>query len=157
VRQATNLPALYAAAWADACAALVEDGIDVTALRRIADALDASLPELVAEPGAASGAVRHVPAGDPMITDHERALLRTLGTRIRLLRTARRMSQGQLGEAAGVTRVTTGSVERGDHPASLLTYLRLAAALDVSLFALLDDERDPLDVARDLGRSQSSP
>ena len=26
VRQATNLPALYAAAWADACAALVEDG-----------------------------------------------------------------------------------------------------------------------------------
>jgi transcriptional regulator with XRE-family HTH domain len=31
-------------------------GIDVTALRRIAHALDASLPELVAEPGAAAPA-----------------------------------------------------------------------------------------------------
>jgi hypothetical protein len=36
VRQATNLPTLYAAAWADACAALVEDNVP--------------LPELVAEP-----------------------------------------------------------------------------------------------------------
>jgi XRE family aerobic/anaerobic benzoate catabolism transcriptional regulator len=92
-----------------------------------------------------------------MITDHEHALLLALGTRVRLLRTARRMSQDQLGEAAGVTRVTTGSVERGDHPASLLTYLRLAAALDVSLFTLLDDEREPRALARDLGRSQGSP
>jgi hypothetical protein len=40
VRQATNLPALYAAAWADACAALVEDGWPTASRSLLARQLD---------------------------------------------------------------------------------------------------------------------
>jgi hypothetical protein len=38
-----------------------------------------------------------------MTTDQERAYLRALGLRLRLLRIASRLSQSELGEAAGVT------------------------------------------------------
>ena len=44
--------------------------------------------------------------------------------------------------ASGVSRVTVGSIERGDHPASVLAYRRLAGALGVQLSELLD-EREP--------------
>ena len=37
-----------------------------------------------------------------------------------------------------VSRVTLGSVERGEHPASVLTYIRLARTLDLPLAELLD-------------------
>ena len=40
VRQATGLPALYAAAWADACAALVEDGWPTASRSLLARQLD---------------------------------------------------------------------------------------------------------------------
>ncbi|HEX6755345.1 MAG TPA: hypothetical protein VF109_05300 [Mycobacteriales bacterium] len=40
VRQATDLPALYAAAWADACAALVEDGWPTAARSLLTRQLD---------------------------------------------------------------------------------------------------------------------
>jgi hypothetical protein len=40
VRQATNLPALYAVAWADACAALVEDGWPTASRPLLARQLD---------------------------------------------------------------------------------------------------------------------
>ena len=40
VRQATNLPVLYAAAWADACAALVEDGWPTASRSLLARQLD---------------------------------------------------------------------------------------------------------------------
>jgi hypothetical protein len=40
VRQATDMPALYAAAWADACAALVEDGWPTAARFLLARQLD---------------------------------------------------------------------------------------------------------------------
>lgn len=50
----------------------------------------------------------------------------------RLARVARRQSQDQLGARAGVARVTVGSVERGDHPAAVTVYVRLARALGLS-------------------------
>lgn len=71
-------------------------------------------------------------------TGDERTWLRTGGMRVRLGRVARRESQEQLGERAGVTRVTVGSVERADHPAVVLAYIRLARALDRPPGELLD-------------------
>lgn len=64
--------------------------------------------------------------------------LRTVGMRIRLARVARRESQDALAACAAVTRVTVGSIERGEHPASVLTFARLARAVGVSLDELLE-------------------
>lgn len=38
--------------------------------------------------------------------------------------------------------MTVGSIERGDHPASVLAYRKLAKAFGIALGELLDD-RDP--------------
>jgi transcriptional regulator with XRE-family HTH domain len=69
--------------------------------------------------------------------------LRDVGMRVRLARVARRLSQAQLGERSGFTRVTVGSLERGDHPASVLAYVKVARALGVPLAELLADEGAP--------------
>jgi transcriptional regulator with XRE-family HTH domain len=57
--------------------------------------------------------------------------------RVRLARVARRESQDQLAAVAAVSRVTLGSIERGDHPAVVLTYVWLARTLGLSLDELL--------------------
>jgi transcriptional regulator with XRE-family HTH domain len=71
-------------------------------------------------------------------TDAERVWLQTVGMRVRLARVARRESRAALATLAGVSRVTLGSVERGDHPAGLLVYARVAGAIGVPLAELLD-------------------
>jgi transcriptional regulator with XRE-family HTH domain len=58
--------------------------------------------------------------------------------RVRLARVSLRESQDALAARAYVSRVTVGSVERGDHPASVLTVVRLARAVGVPLDELLD-------------------
>jgi transcriptional regulator with XRE-family HTH domain len=59
---------------------------------------------------------------------------------VKLLRVVRGLSQEQLGAASGVSRVTVGSIERGDHPASVLAYRKLARAFGVPLSELLDEQ-----------------
>lgn len=71
------------------------------------------------------------------LTTDDTAWLRTVGMRVRLTRVVRGDSQEQLGRRAGVSRVTVGSIERGDHPAAVTTYRRLSNALDVDLGQLL--------------------
>jgi transcriptional regulator with XRE-family HTH domain len=71
------------------------------------------------------------------LTDPERAWLAEVGMRVRLARVARRESQDQLAAVAAVSRVTLGSIERGDHPAVVLTYVWLARTLGLSLDELL--------------------
>jgi transcriptional regulator with XRE-family HTH domain len=68
--------------------------------------------------------------------------LRDVGLRIRLHRVSRRVSQDELARRSGLSRVTLGSIERGDHPATVLTYRKLARAFGIPLSELLD-ERDP--------------
>lgn len=79
-----------------------------------------------------------------MAADSEADLvyLRDVGLRVKLMRVTRGLSQEELGAASGVSRVTVGSIERGDHPASVLAYRRLARDFRVDLSELLD-ERDP--------------
>jgi DNA-binding XRE family transcriptional regulator len=49
------------------------------------------------------------------------------------------MSQDWLAETAKVSRVTLGSIERGEHAAGILAYRALATALDIPLDGLFDD------------------
>ena len=78
---------------------------------------------------------------DRAVTPEERDWLRKVGMRVRLGRVAARLSQEELGDGCGVSRVTVGSIERADHPASVLAFHRLAEALDTTPGALLDGER----------------
>lgn len=73
-----------------------------------------------------------------VVTDEETAWLRAVGLRIRLARITRGESQDQLGKRADVSRVTVGSVERGNHPAAVTIYARLARAVGLSLADVLD-------------------
>ena len=68
--------------------------------------------------------------------------LRTVGLRVRLLRVGLGWSLKELPVVCGVSRVTVGSIERGDRLASVLAYRKLARAFEISLDELLD-ERDP--------------
>ncbi len=54
----------------------------------------------------------------------ETALLKRIGLAVRLERVARGLSQNDLAAAAGISRVTLGSIERGDHPASIVAFAR---------------------------------
>ncbi|HST65611.1 MAG TPA: helix-turn-helix domain-containing protein [Mycobacteriales bacterium] len=69
----------------------------------------------------------------------EGAYLNAVGLRVRLFRMARSMSQDELAHRASVSRVTLGSIERGDHAAGLLTYLKLARALGRDVGELVAD------------------
>lgn len=88
-----------------------------------------------------------------MIIDPGRAYLSALGLRIRLLCTARRLSRDQLGQTADVARALVGSIERGEHPAGLLSYARLAAALGLPLRDLIDPDSADRNLLRLVGNS----
>jgi len=91
-----------------------------------------------------------------MTTESEAAFLADVGMRVRLLRTVRRMSQDRLADVAGVSRVTLGEIERGEHGAGVLRYRAVAAALDVPLGSLFDGNPDP-DTLVDTAGPQSPP
>ena len=62
-----------------------------------------------------------------------------IGGRLRLLRNARRMTIGDLSEAAGVSAGIISQIERGKSNPSMKTVHRIKDALGVTLWALLDD------------------
>jgi transcriptional regulator with XRE-family HTH domain len=64
-------------------------------------------------------------------------LVRALGRAVRTLREARRWSQEQLAEHAGLNRTYVGEIERGSVIASVVTVDKLARALDVTISHLL--------------------
>jgi transcriptional regulator with XRE-family HTH domain len=66
-------------------------------------------------------------------------VLIALGETIRRLRLEREISQEHLALLAEVDRSYVGRVERGDNNVAVLTLLRLASALDVSLEALMHE------------------
>jgi transcriptional regulator with XRE-family HTH domain len=67
----------------------------------------------------------------------DRLFLIGMGRRVRLLRHTREMSQEQLATAAGLSRNFVSSIERGAHGVDVLRLLHLAAALEVSLAAIV--------------------
>jgi transcriptional regulator with XRE-family HTH domain len=65
--------------------------------------------------------------------------LQAFGMRIKLLRTKRRMTQQQLGDAAGMHRTFIGFLERGVSGMNVALLPQLAAGLGVSLAEFFDD------------------
>ena len=66
--------------------------------------------------------------------------LRHLGARLRLRRLALRMSQQDLADAAGLSRVFLSAVERGRHGANVLALRHLATALRMTLRDLVSEQ-----------------
>ncbi len=64
---------------------------------------------------------------------------KTLGKRVRALRTARAWSQERLADEAGMHRTYMWGIEQGMRNPSLRHLARLADALGVSLMALFDE------------------
>ena len=65
--------------------------------------------------------------------------LQAFGMRIKLLRTKRRMTQQQLGDAAGLHRTFIGFLERGVSGMNVALLPQLAAGLGVTLAEFFDD------------------
>jgi len=84
----------------------------------------------------------------------DRAFLRRLGLRVKVLRTARSMSQERLAEAAGLDRTYVSRIERGAHNVTVLTLVRVAEVLDVSAGQLLDSAWDVDPIGR--GRTEQA-
>jgi transcriptional regulator with XRE-family HTH domain len=74
------------------------------------------------------------------MSEGENVYLTELGFRVRVGRMRRRLSQEELAQLAGIPRVTLGSIERGEHAATVLTYRKLAQAFGVTLTALMEEE-----------------
>ena len=81
-----------------------------------------------------------LPSVPPVPVVDEAAWLGAVGMRVRLARVVRGESQGELSGRSGISRVTVGSIERADHPASVIAYARLAGALGLSLAELLNGQ-----------------
>ena len=73
------------------------------------------------------------------MTEDDVAYLRKVGLRVRLYRVARGEVQDAFAKRAAVSRVTLGSIERGEHSAGLLTYRALARALGRDMGDLLSE------------------
>ena len=69
------------------------------------------------------------------------AYLQRLGMRIKVARTAAKMTQDDLAVAAGIDRTYVSRVERGEHNVTVLTLIRLADVLGVPAGELLDGAR----------------
>ena len=68
-----------------------------------------------------------------------------LGTRIREMRKKRRLTQVMLAETSGIPQSHMSSIERGAMLPNLVTLIRLAAALNCKVSALVSvfDKEDP--------------
>lgn len=73
------------------------------------------------------------------MSEDDAAYLRKVGLRIKLYRVAQGEAQDAFAKRAGVSRVTLGSIERGEHSAGLLTYRALATALGRDMGDLLSN------------------
>ena len=71
------------------------------------------------------------------MTDAE--YLTEVGMRVLAARLRRRLSQHAFADRMPMSRVTLGSVERGQHVATLTTYRKLAAALGVDVGDLVTE------------------
>ncbi len=80
--------------------------------------------------------------GVPNLTQQrQQPALIALGEAIRCVRRKQEISQEKLALMAGVDRSYVGRVERGDNNVAVLTLLKLAQALDVSLKDLMKEAK----------------
>ncbi|MFD0712068.1 helix-turn-helix domain-containing protein [Paenibacillus sp. GCM10027626] len=65
-----------------------------------------------------------------------------VGAKIRLYRSAMGWTQEQLAEAIGSTGSYIGQLERGEKNFRIQTLIKIADALEISIFALLDNDNE---------------
>lgn len=99
------------------------DRLDVLSVVAVLDRIISTLPGQTFVPA--------VPIAD------EAAWLRAVGLRVRLARIARGETQADVSSRTGISRVTVGDIERGDHPAAVTSYVSLAEALGMPITRLL--------------------
>lgn len=75
-----------------------------------------------------------------LMEESERPYLVLVGRRVRAARILAGLAQWELAAGAEASRVTLGSIERGDHAAGVLTYLKLSRALGVPMGSLLNEK-----------------
>jgi transcriptional regulator with XRE-family HTH domain len=80
----------------------------------------------------------HVEAGQPVLAPPE--LVDRVASSLRAVRRARKLSQHDLGDLAGVTASAISQVERAERGLSLATLVRLSAALGVTIDDLVRGE-----------------
>jgi transcriptional regulator with XRE-family HTH domain len=68
--------------------------------------------------------------------------LEMIGAKIRLYRTAKQWTQEQLAEAIGSTGSYVGQLERGEKNVRVQTLTKIAEALEISIFALLEHDHE---------------
>jgi XRE family aerobic/anaerobic benzoate catabolism transcriptional regulator len=88
--------------------------------------------------------------------DEEASFVWALGNCIRVLRLHQRLSQEQLADAAGVSRVFLSGVERGLHAPNVLNLRRIALALNAPLALLVNEAADPSPVLSVRPRSSAA-
>ncbi|MFD2752863.1 helix-turn-helix domain-containing protein [Comamonas terrae] len=85
------------------------------------------------------GALYRNHSGVPNLTSRRQdPALVALGDAIKRIRQAKSISQERLALLAEVDRSYVGRIERGDNNVAVLTLIRLAAALDVSVAKLME-------------------
>lgn len=67
-------------------------------------------------------------------------ITKKFGERIRQIRKQQKMSQNELAEKSGLHRTYIGAVERGERNITLINAEKIAQALSLKLFELLEDE-----------------
>ncbi|MFL1676786.1 helix-turn-helix transcriptional regulator [Paenibacillus thiaminolyticus] len=69
-------------------------------------------------------------------------VLELIGAKIRLYRLAKKWTQEDLAEAIGSTGSYIGQLERGEKNVRIQTLIKIADALDISIFALLENDHE---------------
>lgn len=99
------------------------------------------------------------PAGEPVrglrLTDREREFLRDLGQRLRIVRSARRVTPPVIRRMTGIAGDQLADIERGIAVPTVLGLHRIADVLQVPLPLLVDQTHTPLELLRLLAGSQT--
>ncbi|MES2016999.1 MAG: helix-turn-helix transcriptional regulator [Pseudomonadota bacterium] len=75
----------------------------------------------------------------PITSPHSKdPTLSAFGAAVRMARVANGISQEELALCSGIDRSYLGAIERGEQNAGLLHLVRIAAALDTSVAALME-------------------
>ena len=82
------------------------------------------------------------------VAKHGSNMRRVFANNLRRVRLAKKLSQENLAELAGLHRTYVGSVERGERNISIDNMDRLAAALGTTLPSLLDEQKSDAGTSR---------
>lgn len=69
-------------------------------------------------------------------------ITKLIGAKIRLYRSAKNWTQEQLAEAIGSTGTYIGRLERGEKNVRIQTLVKVADALEIDIFALLEKDHE---------------